>query len=1133
MKNKDFCHIHLHTEFSTLDGFGSAEAYIKKAFELGFKAIALTDHGNVDGAIDWQKECEKQGLSPIIGCELYIVPDMHKKTKGEKRGHLTVSVENINGWHTLCQWLTKANLEGFYHRPRIDFDTIISSDLDGLFFSTACAGSFLFLPGGDEFLYDLDDKAPDHVFCEIMPHEIKRQHELHDLIKKEYSDFPLLATNDCHYINKDDWEAQEVLLAIQSNSKWDDPNRWAFGIKDLHLRTADEMMLAFRQQGDFTRKEIKEAMANTMIIADACKDFRIEQQDISLPELPYEVLASSEQEELSDLCFESLKKLGLNRNKKYYDRLKTELKVIEKKGFARYFLIVKDFIYYCKSKGWGIGPARGSVGGSLIAHLIGITEGLDPIKYGLLFSRFISEDRADYPDIDIDVEKRYRQQAVDYLYETYGENNVCAISTNMRMKSKAVIRDIGRVFEVPGYDVSAMANSIWEGEHIEGSAIKRAIEKTKEAKEFADNYPREIDFALQLEGQLKARGRHAAGIIVSGEDLTKGTKCVLVNRSKTVTANWTMDNCEYSGLMKLDVLGLATMSVLKECESLINERECTNFYYHEGSECYFYSDKYPGQKCDEVGIKLECIQPDNKETKVFDLIKQGKTAGIFQVAAKPLTELCMEMEIDCFDDLVAALALVRPGPAESGMTTQYIERKKGKEYDKIHPLYEEITKDTYGITCYQEQVMKTFTMIAGMSETEADKIRKVIGKKRDPKEFEPYKDKFINGCKKQKTFSKRQAVDFWEGLLRFARYAFNRAHSTAYALIAYRTAWLKAHYPAEFMCATMTYGEYNEKSRDPNKHKQYVVDEIIESGLYIMPPKIGISDPIRWIAKDKTLYAPFIEIKGIGENNAIKCCELKKAKKVKQKGFFNIEPVQKKQTKIDIILDEIQANDKDAIPKNLSDYLSFKIKPKRNKKPFIPKAKKIRYRNEDILNCKKCSLRREATEPVLSSTGIYNVMVILEAPGEQEDKGIKSRNGKIIRAGAIGPAGKRLWKELDKYEIERKQLHVSNVCRCFPSKSKMPNNDHIKACTPWLLDEIKKLDCKLILACGNTCVKAFTGKSGGINSLSGKKEWVDKLNAFVIWCNHPSSVLRNSKLNGPIFEKGIKAFAKEFKGMIR
>ena len=1177
MKNKDFAHLHNHNEFSYLDGVGKAKDYVAEAKKLGFEYIAITNHGNVDGCIEWQKECDKAEIHPVLGSELYIVPDMSQQNKGEKRGHLTVLVKNLQGWETLCRWLTKANLEGFYKMPRVDYQTILESDVNGLIFLTGCAGSFLRLPGSKQFFYDLVDLAgKDNVYLEIMPHDIEFQREYHVKIKNEgYLDFPLVASNDCHYINKEDCEVQDVLLAIQRNKKWNDPKRWSFGFDGLHLRTADEMVMAFKIQEDFTRKQIISAMENTTVIAERCKDFRIPKQDISLPDIP-NVKPGKEDEIFQDRIEDALIALNLSTEQfdQYDKQAKEETDLIIKKGFSKYFLMIQNFVEYCKGENIGVGPGRGSVGGSLVAFLLGITE-VDPIKYELSFSRFMTEDRIDWPDIDIDVEKNQRVKAIKYLFDTYGEERVCGISTIMRMKGRAVIRDVGRVFEVFYPDIEKMSNAIFEYEQIEGSSVIYAAEKTPEGKYFDQKYPHELDMAIALEGQIKSVGQHPAGIIVSGDILGDGKRCVLSRRKEKIVANWDMTASEYVGLMKIDVLGLATVSIIKEAVNLVNlERECTDFYYSEETASYFYdkggTDETFLSELDEVDLDLKYIEDDDEE--VFKLLSEGRTSGIFQLSGWASKNLCKDMGVGAFNDIVAIGALARPGPAKSGMTKQYVDRKKTGKVASIHPVYDKITKDTYGLLIYQEQVMQIISQMAGMSETKADKIRKVIGKKRDPKEFEPYKKEFMAGCKKEKTFTPKQASEFWDGLLKWAGYGFNKSHSTAYAMIGYQCAWLKVHYPVEFICANLTFNDYNEKSKDRGDHKQSTINEAIAMGVTVMPPKIGISDPIKWTVKNEILYTPFIEIKSVGQSNADKISKTKV--KTGLLGFFDSEDAKRKkkakkkaQSKLDEILQALGADDPDFIPKekDILDYLPFvfrdtrieyekrkrtRVRPKRQhskkeaEKNFSPEddddipvltEQILRegqgWRNTELSGCQKCQLGNFTSGPVLSSIGKYNIAIISEAPGRDEDKGIKTRSGKILRTGLIGEAGNLLWGDLKREGVSRSDVHVTSVCRCFPGENIKISNQNIEACKPYLLKELKRIDCKLILALGNTAVKALTGRTGGITSLSGTTEWNKELQSYIAWCVHPASVLHNPRVNTQYFAKGVKNFGLDFDAM--
>ena len=1156
-----FCHLHLHSEKSTLDGYGSSVKYIARAKELGFNYIACTDHGNINGLLQWQKECDKQGISPVLGTEAYIVPDRHVKQK-EKRGHISLLIKNETGYKTLCFILTQANLTGFYHKPRIDYNLLLNNDLSGLIIMTACAGSFLNLPGSEEFLSQLYNKYPDNIYFEIMPHNIPVQHLIHNKIKtlsKKFPKIPLCATNDCHWINPDEWETQEMLLAINSNASWNDPKRWKFGFKGLHLRTAQEMLDAFKKQNDWPEDIIKQAMTNTIKIARQCFKFRIPKQEISLPKSPLAINVKNEATLLDSICKEGYEKIFGNNDwpQEYKDRYLEEFKLLKKKKFERYFLIVYDVINWARENNITVGPGRGSVGGSLIAFLMNITE-VDPIKFKLSFSRFISEERQDYPDIDVDFEKRYRDKVVKYLETTYGEYNTCGISTDTKMQGRGAIRDVCRVMNIPTKEVSSFANSIWQKEHVEGSVIQSSIDNTKEGKQFAKKYPDAVRLILKMEGQIRGNGAHAAAVVISKEDLRQSNKCVLVKRNNRIICNWNMQDSEYAGLMKLDVLGLSTLSVLSETKRLINKKDNSRrFYYYPETKKYVFlnimerelEEKY--KNCKQTNFDFNKIPLEDDKT--FKMLSEGNTSGIFQMSGHACTQLCKKMKVHSFEDIVAINALARPGPNESGMTDEYVERKHGKNWKAKHPIYEEVTKDTYGILVYQEQIMQVISKVAGLSESTADKIRKIVGKKRDPEEFKPFWKQFVQGCKKMKTLSEKEAENFWDGLLKWSSYGFNRAHAVAYSLIGWRTAYLKVHCEKEFYAASLTYAEWNEKSRDENKHKNSLLSEIRQAGYTVVPPKQEYSDAIKWQFHNDKLYIPFVEITGIGKDNATKCLEPVKIKQNRLQGFFGAEydVSEKQDTKISQLLKELKVNDIEAIPSNkilkkylpnidfqgneidkypnliktvgssipekdLDDFLMLNINPGEVQNNLITRT---RFRLEkQILQCNRCGLRKQVKKrPVLSSVGLYNIAIILEAPGKQEDE-----QGK----GAVGPAGNILWKEIAKYGYNRRFFHLTNSCHCWPSQSGTPNYAEISACYKWLHYEITKLNCKLILAAGNVPLYALTGRKSGIQALSGETEWVEEIGAWICWCVHPSAVLRNSN-NKIYFEKGIENFMKK------
>jgi len=753
MKNKDFAHLHVHNEHSLLDGYGTAKQYVTRAKALGFEYLALTNHGNVDGCLKFQQECDSQGLSPILGAELYIVPDATIRKKGEKKGHIVILVKNQTGWEQLCALITRSNLEGFYSRPRVDYEMILNCDLSGWIIMTACVGSFLNQQKSEDFFLELIDRNRHNLYFEIMPHEADIQKDYHEKWWGLISDFSLVATNDCHYIDPEDNQVQDVLLCIQRNKTWKDENRWTFDFRSLYLRTADEMVDAFKKQNQFNRADYLRAMRNTIKIAKQCCDFRIKEKKPALPIPPSYDKKDILWIELGYLIDKGLEEKNFLDNEQYVDRANQESKIIRSKNFETYFFIVKDLIDWCIENNIMVGPGRGSVGGCLIAYLLGITQ-IDPIKYNLSFSRFISEDRIDLPDIDLDFEKVKRHLVKKYLTETYGENYVASISTFGKLHGRGAVRDVGRVFELPNKEVESLINVI---PYSNPEKVGKYIKETQQGQSFSNQYSKEAIFIEKLDGQIRSQGQHAAAVVLSAEDLTNGKRCTLRKGKEDETIiNWDMEDCEHQGLVKLDVLGLSTLSVLNYARNLIQNRDAIKL------------------KKEKILYNFNFDQIEFDDEAIFELISSGKTSGIFQLTGTASSIVISDMGINCFEDIIATMALARPGPSKSGMTKEFIKRKQKGNWPRKHKIYEKITNSTYGILVYQEQVMQVISQVAGLSESTADKIRKVIGKKRDAKEFEPYHKQFKEGCQKLQTLSPEEAEDFWEGLIEWAGYGFNR-----------------------------------------------------------------------------------------------------------------------------------------------------------------------------------------------------------------------------------------------------------------------------------------------------------------------------------------------------------------------
>jgi uracil-DNA glycosylase family 4 len=746
----DFAQLHVHTTFSALDGLGLCSQYAEMAKDLGFKYLGITDHGVIDGLIKFQKACLKYDIRPILGSELYIVPDINEKNKS--RGHICVWAKNQTGFENLTKILSYSNEFGFYYKPRVDFEYFLNH-CEGLVVSTACLISFanVFKNDGVNFLGDLYDSIGQDLYAEVMPHNMEKQRAWNKKVIRLAKRFgiKIIATNDVHYPKRRDYKAQDVLLAIQRKTTMDDKDRFKFTVTDLYLKTDREMRRAFKKNNHPFEKSF---LTNTIEICEKCSGYTIPKRDISLPRVPgVPINPNKAKVFLWNLCakgFEEKFQKNIKHDREYHLRLKREYDLIIKKKFERYFLMVWELVNWCKQNDILIGPGRGSCGGSLMAYLLGITA-VDPIKHNLIFDRFINEDRIDYPDIDIDFEDRKRHLIRQHLESIYGSDKIAGVSSFNRMKARAVVKDVGRAFGVHWTETDIFTKLIDDNSE-DNNPIDTAIETYDECYKYANKNPEVIKFAKQLEGQNRGYGTHAAALIVSKEPINKSGRCSLRYQDGLPIVNWEKDDTEYVGLMKLDVLGLKLLSIFSETLSLIEK----NF---------------------NRKIELEKLPLDDK--KIFEDINDGKTAGAFQFNTYAMTALTKEMGVENFSHMVSAIALVRPGPLESGTTAEYIERKRGKKWKPLHEVYERITKDTYGLVIYQESVMRIISEMAGLPYSVADKIRKIIGKKRDIKEFEQYKNMFIHGCKKTGYFSPTEAKKFWSGLEKWSRYGFNMCTS--------------------------------------------------------------------------------------------------------------------------------------------------------------------------------------------------------------------------------------------------------------------------------------------------------------------------------------------------------------------
>jgi DNA polymerase-3 subunit alpha len=1133
MSIQPFCHLHVHDTYSLLDGFGKPEDYAKRASELGFQFLAITNHGNCDSAIKFQNACKEANIIPIIGQEFYITEDAAIKEKGDKRAHITVLAKNEEGFQNILKMTTIANIDGFYYRPRID-PSILLKHIEGLIVMTGCSETFLHYPWGLNLFEELKQRIPGLLYLEIMPHDFDKQKETNQLCDYlcHKTGVPLVCSNDAHYVYPEDAKAHEVLLAIQTKSKWSDKKRWKFTGDSYYLKSYREMIRGFKEQAVIPDGIYQEALRNTMEIAEKCSGFqKIEKKTISLPTVP-KFIWETDEKILNKLCFEGFsdKIIITGKNEELYrERMWHELDLIKEKGFAKYFLIVWELIQWCKENDVMTGPGRGSSSGSLVCYLLGITLP-DPLEYNLLFERFLSLERFDYPDIDIDFEDVKKPLIRKHLEELYGKWNVAAVSTFSEMKGKSAVRDVSRVFDIPLKEVNIFCKVIEDklkGEEGYGATISSAINEFDEGREFHKKFPEICDISIATEGVSKNRGQHAAAVVISDEDLRNGTRCSFaLGKDKEPIINWDKEDIEYMGLMKLDILGLSTLSVLNFTKKLIKENH---------------------------GIDIKFEDLDLRNPKCFEELSKGNNVGCFQVGTQGQREFCQDLGIDNFEMLVHATSLYRPGALKSGLSNDFVNRKRGTEpVHYIHPLVEGITRDTYGIILYQEQLMQMVIELAGMSWATANKIRKVVAKSKGEEAFLKYQGEFVQGCLGKGTLSETQASMLWNELAAMGGYAFTKGHAVPYSMITYYCMWSKLNYPAEFICALLTCG-----TEDEDKKNEYIA-EAFRLGIEIRPPKIGISDPTLWIIRNGILYAPFTEIKGIGEKTAIAFQNIKEGQ-----GFYESGKSKRKiPDKFMKILDEIKAYDdvpvRDEEAEHISEYLSISIM-----KGVMGRYAKLynllsdvvtdtefidlvtnrendlisgnisnlplnlmkpvkRFRNKDILECQDCELRKECKAPVLPTIGNYNIMIIGESPGKFEDK-----QGR----GFIHDSGDILWYELGLYGHLREDFQITNVCKCYPGRTiKNPTRKHVDRCRKWLDEELRSINPFVVLALGNANIKFFTDNDTGIINKSGTTEWNEKYGCWVCFCLHPVSTIYASE-NKELFKEGIKNFCEKIKNL--
>lgn len=811
-----FTHLHVHTEYSLLDGAARISELARQAAELGMPALAITDHGVMYGVIDFYKACHKQGIKPIIGCEIYMSPGKRIERvlgKDDKNHHLVLLAENNEGYRNLVKIVSQAHIDGFYYKPRADKE-LLQRYSKGLIALSGCLAGEI----PEYLLQDKYDRAREsaqeyldifgtgNFFLELQDHGINGQRVVNSGLWKLHKDtgIPLVATNDVHYVQKDNAFIQDVLLCIQTGKSLADSNRMGFEGKEFYLKSKEEMNLLFG--------ETPEVLTLTAEIAQRCNvEFTFGKHYLPDYAVP---LGYSLDEYLRELCWKAFPIFYPNASEIERQRLGYELDIIIQTGFSGYFLIVSDFCRYAREQGVAVGPGRGSAAASMVAYLLRITS-VEPLRHDLLFERFLNPERVSMPDIDIDFDPDGREKVIKYVMEKYGEDKVCQIITFGTMGAKAALRDVGRVLDIPLGKVDRVAKAV---PNELGMTLERALTVSPELKRMVgeeEELGRLYEISRSLEGMPRHASTHAAGVVIAREPLTNYLPLQKTTDGFRMT-QYPMKTVEEIGLLKMDFLGLRNLTIVKKTLEKIRQ-------------------------ISGISIDLDQLPLDNKAA--YDLLSEGNSTGVFQLESGGMRAILKDLKPNCFEDIIAIVALYRPGPMEQ--IPEYVRRKHGGKISYLHPKMEEILKTTYGIIVYQEQVMQIAQNLAGYSLGRADLLRRAMGKK-DKKIMAEESKNFIHGLQDgngkwlvpgavRLGVGEKVAEEIFELMAKFAEYGFNKGHATAYAMIAYQTAYLKANYPLEFTASLLS------SVIGVSDKVSYYIQEARSNGIEILPPDVQFS----------------------------------------------------------------------------------------------------------------------------------------------------------------------------------------------------------------------------------------------------------------------------------------------------
>ena len=1084
-------HLHLHSMYSVLDGLGKVDQIVAKAKALNAPAVAITDHGSITAMAELFKAADEANIKPIIGCEFYCVDTKEKPGKKEKeeRHHLTVLAKSWRGVQSLMSQLTLAN-EQFYYRARLTWEQAL--EFEECIVMTACSFGMLAHEDWADLFLKFQDRYRGDFYVEIMPHNVildedtitvdyQKRVNMRAMEIWENHNANVVATNDAHYVEKEDAYTHEILLAIQTRKKWTDTDRWTFG-KDpaFYMRSVQEMVEAFRQNCPYIPDNmLNEALMNTVAIVNKC-NVEMPRFDVHLPSIYQDddvIFGSTIAEGWKEKLLSAFR-ADPGKIREYQDRLIYEIGVIKKLDFVRYFLMVEDIIREARSKGIMVGPGRGSAAGSLVCYLMDITQ-VDPIEHGLIFERFLSPDRIDLPDIDIDFQDDRREEVFEYVKNKYGNEYTANINTVGILGAPSAFRDVASVFGISPIKINSLSKLIEDEESFDTVPELIQFGKSKDGQNI-------IEQAKKLIGTIRQQGCHACGFIVSSQVLKEVS--VLEKRKDSRVVNWDKRLCEKFGLLKMDFLGLTTLTVLDQAARTIKERH---------------------------GVEINFTKIPLDDQKTAEAFSRGDTVGIFQFEASGMRKLMTDVKANTFETVYATTALYRPGSLGSGETGRYTQIAQGNRYEDYlcHEL-KPILKPTLGVMVYQEQIMEIFVKLGGFTWAHADKMRKIIGKKLGADAFNEHRQEFVEGCQKNNVDEQIANIIF-DKMVEFAKYSFNKSHAVAYSMISWWSMYLKQHYPVELCAADLTHRKND---------VQLAVRDAKERGITISLPDINLSTDKYQVINDNEILAPLGIIKGVGK----KAVETILAAR-KDGVFLNREDFVARinrracNKRVQDILYRAGAFENLGLREPDSEQRQrnyAELVPVFNQLPSIEKGgAKIDMDAVKLFmgNVSDCCVRHKKPFVMVPRTGARASIMVINNPVKGEDEHLKNKGTKHFL---------NTVKELG---LSPSDFYYTSAVKCYHPDQKSITKDCHGACREFLKEEIEIVRPKLIICFASQIATMFsTDKKPTMAKLAGEVIFSKEFNCYVLFSYSPQYAFYQSDIVGDRFNSAMKKISEIF-----